>query len=162
MNTQILSHSREFQEYALIVDIFSLIFVLVCVVTTQLVKLSLDLCVLSSAGVLKDNMKIFCTCWTYLVQSVGDEGHMFVYLFTFILVGLVVMMGQYIGISGSAIPMSDFSRSSFSGQLSCYFAGTFTYRWLYLPSCLWTNNTFYIRCHNKIFLIRTYHRMQCN
>jgi len=121
----VYSTSSEFQVYASIVAIFPLIFVIVCAVTTQMVELSLAFGILVGAGIFTGSLRqgFIRTLETYLVNSVGDGGHAYVYLFTFFIAGLIAIMEKSGGIAGFARTMSSIVRTSLTGQLSCFLSG---------------------------------------
>jgi len=125
LNGQRLSTSSEFQVYASIVAIFPLIFVIVTAALTQMVELSLTFGIFVGAGIYTGSMTkgFLRTLEVYFVDSLGNGGHAFVYLFTFFLAGLIAIIERSGGLAGFAQTVSRFAKSSFSGQLACYFSG---------------------------------------
>jgi hypothetical protein len=127
----------EYEVFAAGAAIVPLIIILVFAAGTQLVELSLIMGIFVGACMVAGNIKdgFFATLDTYILQALANEGHAFVYLFTFFLSGTVGMMEKSGGFGGFTTSMSYFAKTAMSGQLTAYISGLAIF-FVSLSSCL--------------------------
>jgi len=117
--------SAEFETYAAGVAIIPLIVVLVLAMTTQMVEFSLFFAIFVGAcivaGDMKDGFKALLD--TYILEAIADVGHVFVYLFTLFLSGLVGMMEKSGGMIGFTKWIGQYATTPRAGQLATFAIG---------------------------------------
>jgi hypothetical protein len=119
----------EYESFQSGVTIIPLIVILVLAATTHMVEVSLISGIFIGSCIVAGNLKFgfFNTLDTYLLGAIANEDHVYVYLFTFILSGLIGMIMKAGGFGGFGTTMSRFASSSVSGQITAYLSGLFIF-----------------------------------
>jgi hypothetical protein len=120
-----LSVKGEYESFSSYVTIIPLITVLVLTATTHMVEFSLFSGLLIGSCIVAGDLKVgfYDTFNKYIIREMTNEEHVYLYLFIFMMSGLVGMITKAGGFGGFGRTMSKLAKTSLSGQLIAYFSG---------------------------------------
>lgn len=123
------STSAEYEVFAAAVAIIPLIVVLVLAMWTQMVEFSLFFAIFVGACMVAGDIKggFFALLDEYILNAIADVGHVYVYLFTLFLSGMVGMMEKSGGMIGFTNAIGKYATTPRAGQLATFAIGVLVF-----------------------------------
>jgi hypothetical protein len=125
LNEQTASVKGEYESFPSYVTIIPLIVVFVLTALTHMVELSLLSALFIGSCIEAGNLKLgfYNAFEEYIIQEMTNEEHVLLYLFIFMMSGLVGMITKAGGFGGFGKTISKLAKTSISGQLIVYSSG---------------------------------------